>query len=379
LLRSFKALADSHYVDGGLCDNLPVSYLDHLDPSPIFAIYPKVAGGRTRVSDVSNVVAYLMALFSASINHGVERSMSVVSKAFRFGVDTDIRLIDFEGAIAQLRQNGWYESEKRRARDRIIGFSKSYGIVSKSQARVIDAVTIDQYQSALESLTAGRSGDFRCIRGQFTIKVNHDRRAVTEAQLKDRLPDTTIRTSIFEVLADDVRFYRATVNLDDESIIPTIWSARNLTSGKEIPLRALPLRTAEIGARIRKPCLLEFIDSHAHIKRGDQIELQSVYSTTKGEDLSRLNLGKPDFFGFTNAQAMPIETAELVLVYPKSLGTFTLSSDRERSRDLPGDPRAGAGKSNGWNDPEICVTSLEVDNLPSGGRFFANIVPAVDA
>jgi hypothetical protein len=327
LLRSFKNLRQTPLVDGGLCDNLPVDYLLQDTSSPIFAVFPDDAPER---ADVSNIVSYFLALINASINHSVTRSKAVVSKPFRFGAETDLGLLQFEKAITQLQSDDWYEARRGRAAARIRDFARSYGLsIAKDEARVIDAVDIEQYRLALDNLTSGRAGDFRYLKSQFVIRINSERRYKSGKAAADRIPDTITRLSMLEVLTDDARFYRTSVNLSPDGIVTTVWSARNATRNLSLQIRALPMDKAQ-GASARN-CLLEFIGPPGAVVKGDVIEIQSVYQSQPGSDLARLNEGKSDFLGFRNASSTPIETAELILVYPTALGPISLAFDATRS------------------------------------------------
>ena len=124
LIRSFANLSATHHVDGGLCDNLPVEVLIEQGQDVIFAIFPKVEADNRKIT---NILAYISSLLSASIGHSVTRSVSLVAKPFRFEAETHLGLLDFKEAIAQLANLDWYENEKDKALRRIRDFSISYG------------------------------------------------------------------------------------------------------------------------------------------------------------------------------------------------------------------------------------------------------------
>jgi len=124
--------------------------------------------------------------------------------------------------------------------------------------------------------------------------------------------------------------------------------------------------------------LIEFVDHRKNLLAGDVIELQSTYAVPHGSDLRKLNMGQPDYFGFSNTTGVQIEEAELILVFPKSLGTFRLHPDDERSRGLT--ERATAldlQTSDNWMmEVGQQAVGIAVKKMPPEAALFVTIVPA---
>jgi predicted acylesterase/phospholipase RssA len=376
LLRSFSDLNETHYVDGGLCDNLPVETLKGAHQEPIFAVYPKQEERPLRIGNIFN---YLVSLLSASIGHSVSRSVRMVSPPFRFPVDSELGLLDFEKAIAQLRDAAWYRERKNEAIRRIKDFSRSYGqALSPEEARVIDIIDVQQYQRALSDLTSDSKGWLRSISGKFIVRINSDDICPPGRASPSRQADTIIRMSSFEAIKSGVRYYRTTVMTDSDNVVPTIWSARNDTTGLVIPIRALPLGVTQTrGANVRE-CLIEFLDARRHISKGNVIEIQSVYHSSTGQDMGKVNQKQSDFLGFTNVQGGPLLEAELQLIYPKRLGRVQLALDPARSSGLTSSPSAirfdpedlaHVGVSND-------IVGLTLSDMPDGATFMAQTIPS---
>ena len=330
IFRSFAALSASHHVDGGLCDNLPVEGLLSDVGSPVFAIYP--VSPEKEPSTTNNIFTYLLALLSASINHGVSRSKAMIEAPFQFEQKTELGLLDFRGALAQLRDKGWYKEEKEAALARIEDFLTSYGsIASPNEARVVDVIDVDQYRKVLDELSSDFAGNFQQTLSRFMIRVNCDK--FFQDNNKDaarRKADTVTRVSEVKVLGDDVRYYRSNLLLSGTSIVPTVWSVRNQTRDRDIPIRALALDDRQ-DRKTAKHCLIQFINPQAHFSKGETLEICGVYPTSAPNDMSGLNFQKAEYFGFENLEWDDIQAAELVLVYPKKLGPLgTLQSSEEK-------------------------------------------------
>lgn len=369
IFRSFASLEGSHNVDGGLCDNLPVEGLLSDVASPVFAIYPVTPPKES--STRNNLFTYVLALLSASINHGVSRSKAMVATPFRFEQKTELGLLEFREALKLLRNDEWYKEEKEAALSRIEDFLTSYGsIASPNEARVVDVIDVDQYRKVLDELSGDFAGNFEQTLSRFMIRINCDEFFLDKKDAAARPADTVTRVSEVKVLGDDVRYYRSNLLLSGTSIVPTVWSVRNQTRDQDIPIRALALEDRS-DHKAAKHCLIQFIDPKAHLSKGDVLEIRGTYPTSPPNDMSGLNFQKAEFFGFNNLEWDDIQTAELVLVYPKKIGPLELSSDPKRStrRDLT--PIQFGREFRAALDNKMEVQGCSAKNLKKGQKLYA--------
>ncbi len=370
LLRSFSDLSATHYVDGGLCDNLPVDCLIGPHQDSIFAVFPS---SKPIEQKIDNFLKYLSSLLSASINHSATRSVKRVSKPFQVEVQTDLDLLDFKEAIDAISDENWYDAEKNRILKRLENFSLAYGgSISPNEARVADVQEIDSYHRLLSNLTQKQSQELKSISGQFIVKVNSDKVNNVDGE---REPDTITRVSNFEILEDDVEFYRTNVKVASDSIVPTIWSVKNLTKDLEIPISALPLNlVTKEGLEVRE-CLIEFVD-RSLIEKGDIIQIQSIYHTAGDENMSKLNRREMDYFGFRHAGIDTLGVADLILIYPKKLGNLRLLLDTDRSKNIESTPflKGDLSDLQRYVGQKDRITGLSLKNMPSGSRFYAAVI-----
>ena len=369
IFRSFASLSGSHHVDGGLCDNLPVEGLLSDVASPVFAIYP--VSPEKEPSTTNNIFIYLLALLSASINHGVSRSKAMIETPFQFEQKTELGLLDFRGALALLRDQRWYEDEKEAALGRIEDFLTSYGsIASPNEARVVDVIDVDQYRKVLDELSSDFAANFEQTLSRFMIRINCDKFFQDKKDAARRKADTVTRVSEVKVLGDDVRYYRSNLLLSDTSIVPTVWSVRNQTRDHYIPIRALALEDRS-DHKTAKHCLIQFIDPKTYLSKGDVLEIRGTYPTSHPNDMSGLNFQKTEFFGFNNLEWDDIQTAELVLVYPKKIGPLELSSDPKRSTRHDLTAMQFGKEFRAALDNEMEVQGRSAKNLKKGQKIYA--------
>lgn len=329
ILRSFDTLSETHYVDGGLCENLPVECLIGSHNEPIFAVYPRSSVERLRIK---NLIAYLSALLSASIGHSVKRSVSLVAEPFRFEAEAEFDFLDFDAAIETLGNEAWYRQSRDAARFQIDEFVKQYGEAhSPSQARVVDVMSLSDYQSALSAVAEENDAGMRCCASKFIVRVHSSLLGQKELREHKRRSDTITRSLRFEVKDKIPDHHLSHVKLRDEKIMTTIWSAKNITTGGEIPIKALPLEEKIIEGQEVRECYVKFVNPKVHISTGDIIELQSIYHSIPGSDMSEMNLENSDSIVYTNVRSETVPEIDIVVIYPRRLGNYKLQFDSEGS------------------------------------------------
>jgi len=371
VFRSFNTLSKTHYVDGGLCDNLPVEGLLSNREAATFAIFPiEEADGNGEPKN--NILTYLLSLFSASINHGVSRSIAMVSEPFRFGIETKLGLLQFEEAIALLQQPEWYDTRRDEAFKRIGDFARSYGVINDpSDARVVDVIDIEQYQEALTELSDGFASHLQAQRARFTVRVNCGDVFKDEKDATDRTSDTITRVTEFKVLSEKASCYRTHLIMTNDNIVPTILSARNLTRDLPIPIRALALGKASFSSGDFKGCLIQFIDAPLHLAVDDLIEIRGVYHSTPKGDMRLLNFLQNDHLGYTNPQLPTIAKAELVLIYPKRIGPLRLIDHPKCSRQQQTEAMTFDKSYRDYLGEDLDVTGIFLRDLKNDERLFA--------
>jgi predicted acylesterase/phospholipase RssA len=368
LLRSFDNLRESHYVDGGICDNLPVDCLEKNPEKPIFAVFPSEEIGAQRAG---NILSYIIALFSASINHNVKRSKETVEKPFQIEVQTDLTLLSFSEAVNRLSDKTWYESEKLKIFRKLQDVARVFGPTgTPSGSRVAQTSDPDRYRAALDRLGQASVRAFEPLSGQLQVKVNEARRG----KLADRIPDTVIRTSKFKIIDNRARFFKVNVKRRGESVVPTAWSAYNETRDQELKVLAMLTSFEEPFELPHYGCVIEFLDENP-FSQGEIIILEGTYYTDDVENFKGMNQGFVERIGYSNNRDSFPEGFIVKMIYPKSLGAFTLMPN-VHCKGLAGVPRqlkidrverkmVGA---------ENEIMALRIDVMPAEARLQADVL-----
>ncbi len=95
LFNLWENNGDAH-ADGGICDNLPVSYFDPMVEGEIICFtFPKMAP-----KTIGKFGEYLEKLVSTAIDHTVDRSLAGVESYHAFEIPTDIETFEFDTAFS---------------------------------------------------------------------------------------------------------------------------------------------------------------------------------------------------------------------------------------------------------------------------------------
>jgi predicted acylesterase/phospholipase RssA len=113
--RHYGSFGSSAEVDGGICENLPVAFLDAsaIDEPIVCISFASDAAGPIQRS----TTWFLMALVNTVISNSIARAKSSLPEGQVFEIETDIRTFDFDQALAACQDhNQHYKEVKKSAR-----------------------------------------------------------------------------------------------------------------------------------------------------------------------------------------------------------------------------------------------------------------------
>jgi hypothetical protein len=325
LFRTYRDIEAYRYVDGGLCDNLPVSLLDDRSSGhgPIFAISPfevdapPPAFGKVQEPAAASkqLVGYLGALFSAPINHSVNRSRERVHGLNMVDFKTSLGTFDFEQMLQQMEGSQEYGEIYRSAEVKLLNF-----------LRVASAVPADDlhlgYNTNLENLVDRLASVMDSLRTEREIVLERAQTMVYANCLKaSRHADADVeldivRTEIeFRVLSGSVRVLEVALSSGREEVFrnSSVWSLSEKFSGAQLEATLLPVpRSAKAGGALTYLILKNpivgsdscptYILRTAYLARAALGNLKEV--------------GKVDFIADTNANPSAIGALELIAMIP---------------------------------------------------------------
>ena len=127
--RTYSDVVTSPYVDGGLCENLPVEQLlarEDFD-GPVFCV--SIGDEEPQPYVPAGAKDYCLQLISASMNHNVDRSKRLVGLSNQIEEKSGIDTFAFEAAIAKLDDDDWYNAAFDRTMNRIHKIAQLYEMV----------------------------------------------------------------------------------------------------------------------------------------------------------------------------------------------------------------------------------------------------------
>lgn len=369
-LRSFNYLntSNSPYVDGGLCNNLPVDYLESDKEITSFIVYPVEKEGIKRPT-IDSIVSYFLALISCPIDYNVKKSKLMIDDAFHIPVEVDFSTFGFKEAIEFIKDedkyNNLYSSTKRKLTD----FVNTYGnVFDKSQVRITESKSINDYINCLNRFTKDYEDYVMIKKATAHFKIY----SVDTKKGNDRAADTTTIRSEFQIKKAGFRYYRGSVKRDNNGVvIPTIWWAVNITRdrNKKIPIHVLALE----GDRIKYGdawCMIEFLDSDKNFQVGDEIEIANV--SYRKDAFADMNEGKSEFCSLLNPHSRALDEVELKCTYPAILGGYKMIFNKSQS--ATGIEGVHAIDITPDGDHNIITIGIGGRKLISKGKMFADIV-----
>ena len=363
-------MANTHYVDGGLSDNLPVLCLINVLSAPIFAVFPEEI---QEYSGVDNLFRYMMSLFSASIDNNVQRAKDSISKAFHIPIKTSFSTFDFIKAIELLGNERWYNDVRDDTEMKLKDFANNYGgVYDRNRIRFTDTNTKREYAEALERMSRDYDVYATHILSKMTVTINCDALLSESSILTYRPADSITKTTRLKIGNAKFAYYRSSVIKDGKETIPSIWQVKNVSTKVYIPFVVLAL-DLPIKDTQSMGCLIEFIDPEKSISVGDEIDISSTYYQKDG--FTKINMGKSDFISVQNPHNYTIPLAEMVVFYPRSLGEMQMNYDsskgtvpKERTEAfVPGELTYGGEK--------MGSVGFRCRDLEPGSRFYCNVTP----
>lgn len=363
-LRSFSFLDRSSFVDGGLCNNLPVDYLAANPPVPTFLVYPEEIEGVTR-PPVANFFQYAINVVSCPIDHNVKRAKSSVDKAFHIPVYVNFSTFDFDEALSSLRDNVEDDPLYKSTLKTLRAFVATYGnVLDKTHVRVTDTKSISDYEKMLSRATANYEDYIALRKCSILVHVNE----ASSCSSEEREPDTVTITTEFSVIKEGFRFYRSRMKRDRDGVTPSIWYAKNVTKAyKDLGIRVLTVETDDQTDGFQE-CVVEIISEDISV--GDAISICNV--TSRKVDMAGLNMRQNEFMSILNPHAQDYPEAELVCRYPRTLGEYKMIVDSSLS-DIRAE-EAEISDPNATQDGQFQALQCRAKHLRPKGKFRAEIV-----
>jgi predicted acylesterase/phospholipase RssA len=361
--RTFPEVITSPYVDGGLCENLPVEQLlakEDFD-GPVFCV--SIGDEKLQPYVPAGAKDYCLQLISASMNHNVDRAKRLVGLSNQFEEKTSLNTFAFEAAIAKLNDEAWYAEAFNRTMSKVHKIAQLYEMVgvpapSKLSGRLSTSKIMHSLFKVFEKSLG--MAEWEYIKSGFVVRAECLHQLLPN---QTRSADYVVRIATIRAKGDNLVCFSSSAHLNDEtSIIPTAWTCFN-EHGCEIPVQAVPVKNPADAPDGSIGVLIFFEKS---IAKGDVLTIKSHFLLDNAmEDLNKVGT---DYISVSNPHSIPVANVEVVLVYPTSFGTISAVGD---GTEIPM-PAATIRTQYLVNLPSYSAVGMSAQNLAPNGVFRAN-------
>lgn len=331
--RSFRDVAVSPIVDGGLCENLPVEQLlarEDFD-GPVFCVSCSDAEETNYLPE--GITDYCNQLISASINHNVLRAKRTVGASNTFETVASVDTFDFEAAIDRLADDQWYNERYWEADAKIRQIEQLFSVVNEIlpddnvPANLSGRLSAPKIMSSLARVfdDSPLRSDWEYRKSAFVVRAECLQSTDDRAP---RLADHVMRLATIMAKGPNLVCFTSSAALNAEgSIVPTKWTAYNETRKRSLRIQPIPASKSGRDARGRIDVLIFFEDPKNAVAPGDVISIRSHY--LGGEAMIGLEKVGQDYVSIENPHAVPIAETDIVLVYPSRLGRVSAVAEEK--------------------------------------------------
>jgi predicted acylesterase/phospholipase RssA len=321
--RTYRDVTTSPYVDGGLCENLPVERLLANEDSDGRIFCVSIVDEDPQPYIPKGIKDYCLQLISASMNHNVERAKRLVGLSNVIEAKTALKTFDFEGAVRKLADKDFYKDGYDKTQKKLHQFSQLHSMPGPSPSFLSGRVSSPMIMNSLFRVFETSLGKPEWIYKKAAFVVRADGlKTTTPNGLK--AADYVVRIATIQAKDKNLVCFNSSAMLDaGGSIMPTLWTCFNVTKGQELPIQVIPVGNAKTSTR--DIGVLVFFESPVQsIDAGDTVTIRSHYIVEGG--MEGLKTGS-DYISIKSPHPIPIESTDIVLAYPTSFGDVSAAPD----------------------------------------------------
>jgi len=321
ILRGYRTARLRPHVDGGLCENLPISGFDLDDNIPILAVSVDTDPEQGQAAaQKRNLFSFFMQLFSTSIGHNVARSKEIVGRQMTIEERVPFAFHQVEEAVAWLRDRQNYDKVYDRAYRRVLDFAQLQSNLKPEGRLLTGRNTVRGRDRQLHLLLQDDYDADAFSAESASLHVSCESLRNPDPKSYRSYDIVAARTRCC-VKKPGARLYRSQLRRLEQGIHPTTWSVTNVTRNQPVRFSAFHYRDDPNTGDQHDPCFLRFDQPHDDFAVGDILEVEFVYLIPPG--MLGLDTEKRDFIAFNNVHAHAIPM-EIILTYPAVLGTLVV-------------------------------------------------------
>ncbi|ARC38855.1 hypothetical protein A6J80_21370 (plasmid) [Paracoccus yeei] len=321
--KGYSEASNNPFIDGGLCENLPVACFDPEKDVPLFSA--SVISEKPKDLTKMGILGYLGNLFSVATGYSVHRSREIIGDAFSITEPASFEFHEVQKSVEWFLDDRQYSDLKWKTVNRLAGFAELYRISEAGPKFLAGRNTLYKRNRDMKALTSKLD-----MTGAWNIENSA---MIVTAHSAHHLNSTSDNTSVYrsdliqfvsrvQALRDAPPAYKGHIKVRGNRVHPTAWKIRNITKDRGINFNAIHFQDIDASDARFDPCYLLLDNPQEDISAGDTIQVSASMTSTPGEDMSGLLDGR-DFINFTNHHNDPTVTS-VVLKYPRQLGRMMI-------------------------------------------------------
>lgn len=322
-MKGHRSVRFHDYVDGGLCENLPVSCFDIEKNIPIFGVS---ASNKNAHIDVRDPISYVIGLLSMTSGYSVVRSRESIGDSFYLNETVPFEFHHISRAVEWFLNDTNYDSIKKKYLEHFNGFCEYYRVSHIGPVFMVGRTSNVKRDQDINELSRRISNgkDWEILDSTMVVTANSADPLITRTK-------TDIIQIIGRVKAkdDSLSIYRGHVHLANNEIHPTAWSVFNETKQCSVGFRAIHYKDNYNLMPSFDPCDLLFDDPHRDISENDIIEIRATMPTLPSSNMANLR-SDGDFIRMTNQHTAETQMY-IILRYPAALGSLRIQARRDNA------------------------------------------------
>lgn len=314
LLRNFKSARQHAYVDGGLCENLPISGFDLEGESSILAV--SISSLIEESNDFS-LLSFPLKLFSTAINQNVIKSKEIVGELMTIEENVPFSFHQVSAAVEWLQGEAGYSEiymkTKRKLLDLASYHTQHHGEGKFVNSRDTKASRDNSLKNILLDLHDNKA--FEVI--SVEMRVNAES-LLNPDQASYKRMDIVTSSAKVKVKDPSAKFYKSYIPLLEGRFHPVTWRISNTCrDNKRIEFSPFHFHDDTDGGTAYDPCFIRFDNAENDFKVDDILKVECIYAVPAG--MTNLSLNQREFVALGNSHSSPLPL-EIVIIYPSFIG-----------------------------------------------------------
>lgn len=329
LLRNFRTATAHPYVDGGLCENLPISGFDLEGESVILAV---TVDDEMHPEGRFSLLNFPLALFSTAVSNNVKKSKQIVGKIMTVEEKAEFSFHQISKAVEWISNDDNYKKTYDRTMRKILDLASYHTHHHRDGKFVNSRDTKAARDNHLKSLLKNYHTPEHYEISKVELRVNADSLLNPDPNSYARM-DIVTSASLVKICEAPLAFYKSYIPLLDGHFHPVTWRVLNVSrSNTRVLFTPFHYHDANDGGDNYDPCFIRFDTPEADFSLGDELRVECIYAVPSS--MMELATKDKEFLSFHNSHnsALPLE---IILIYPSYLGKLEFEEKEKKGKTSP--------------------------------------------